>query len=136
MAEARPGSTPPETVCEHVRQRLGFQLVADVRQPDGVVPLIQLAPEWEEKFLTYELEGERRQDIALPPSEFNKLANSVAEKIAAAGETGAFPAVITSSRRRRYLRTVLSARGITNSVLSYEELGTDAKPAIVGQVPA
>ena len=136
MAEARPGSTPPETVCEHVRQRLGFQLVADVRQPDGVVPLIQLAPEWEEKFLTYELEGERRQDIALPPSEFNKLANSIAEKIAAAGETGAFPAVITSSRRRRYLRTVLSARGITNSVLSYEELGTDAKPAIVGQVPA
>ena len=43
---------------------------------------------------------------------------------------------ITSTRRRRYLRTVLSAKGISNAVLSYEELGSEARPALVGMVPA
>jgi len=60
----------------------------------------------------------------------------IAERIAKAGETGAFPALITSTRRRRYLRTLLNAKGISNSVLSYDEIGADAKPAMLGLVPA
>ena len=52
------------------------------------------------------------------------------------GERGVFPAVITSARRRRFLRTVLAARGITAPVLSYDEIGTEARPAIVGLVAA
>ena len=50
IAEARPAHASAEAVCEHVRQRLGFQLVADMRRADGTLPLIQLAPEWEERF--------------------------------------------------------------------------------------
>jgi len=34
------------------------------------------------------------------------------------------------------LRTVLTAKGIPNPVLSFEEIGIDAKPALVGLVPA
>ena len=52
-AEARGYNAQPEAICEHVRQRLGFQLVAEMRREDGTLPLVQLAPEWEETFNTY-----------------------------------------------------------------------------------
>jgi flagellar biosynthesis protein FlhA len=137
IAEARGAQVSPESICEHVRQRLGFQLVAELRRPDGTVPLVQLAPEWEEKFSTYQVDNERGyQDIALPPEDFNRLANAVSERLAKVGETGVYPAVVTSTRRRRFLRTVLSAKGINNPVFSFEEIGVDAKPALVGLVPA
>ena len=99
------------------------------------MPLLQLAPEWEETFRTYQVEGERGMaDVALPPEKFNRLAGNVAEKVARAGEKGVFPAVVTSARRRRFVKTALAAKGIAAPVLSYEEVGTDAKPAIVGLV--
>ncbi|KAJ57337.1 flagellar biosynthesis protein FlhA [Actibacterium mucosum KCTC 23349] len=137
IAEARHGHPSAEGICEHVRHRLGFQLVAEHKRMDGTIPLIQLAPEWEERFQTYQIEGENgAQDVALPPDEFNKLAQAVGEKVAANGELGVFPAIVTSTRRRRFLRMVLSAKGVSAPVLSFEEIGTDAKPALVGMVPA
>lgn len=137
IAEVRHANAPPEAICEHVRHRLGFQLVAELRRADGTIPLVQLAPEWERTFADYEVEGERGQaDVALPPEEFNRLAKSVAEKIARASEQGANPALVTSTRRRRFLRTVMKAKGIPTPVLSFEEIGLDARPALVGLVPA
>ncbi|KPP89271.1 MAG: flagellar biosynthesis protein FlhA [Rhodobacteraceae bacterium HLUCCA08] len=126
-----------EGIAEHVRQRLGFQLVAQMRRADGTIPLVQLAPEWEEVFTTYQMPSDRGLgDVALPPEDFNRLANAVAEKIAAAAEAGTFPALVTSTRRRRFLRTVLTAKGIPNPVLSFEEIGLEARPALVGLVAA
>ena len=70
--------------------------------------------------------------MALPPHEFNRLATSVAEQVSKAGEQGRYPAVITSARRRRFVHTVLSAKGIRNPVFSFEEVGANAQPALVG----
>ncbi|OOY20206.1 flagellar biosynthesis protein FlhA [Thioclava sp. DLFJ5-1] len=126
----------PEQICEHVRQRLGFQLVADLRREDGTIPLIQLAPDWEERFGKYTIGGEAGSDVALPPDLFNKLAANIAEKLAGAAQAGTFPALVSSGRRRRFLRTVINAKGLNAPVLSYEEIGLEARPAMVGQVPA
>ena len=136
IAEARPVFAAPDTICEYVRQRLGFQLIADLKRDDGTVPLVQLAPEWEATFQSHQLDSDTGSDVALPPEEFNRLANSVADKIARAGENGIYPAIVTSSQRRRFLKTVLSAKGIANPVLSFEEIGTEAKPSLVGMIPA
>jgi len=136
-AEARQLHQTIEGITEHVRQRMGFQLVAEVRRPDGTLPLVQLAPEWEEAFTTYEIRGERgRGDVALPPEDFNRLADGISEKLGQAAAQGSYAAVVTTTRRRRFLRTVLAAKGILNPVLSFEEIGIDAKPALVGLVPA
>jgi len=137
IAEVRNALPSPEAICEHVRQRLGFQLVAEMRREDGTIPLLQLAPEWEQTFSNHQIEGERGvQDVALPPDIFNRLANAVAEKLARTGENGIYPALVTSTRRRRFLRTVLSAKGLSAPVLSFEEIGLDARPSLVGMVPA
>ncbi len=138
VAEARPAQATPEGIAEHVRARLGFQLVADLRRADGTIPLLQLAPEWEEVFAAYTLGsgGPGPADVALPPDEFNRLAQAVAAGVAQAAEGGTYPALVCPMRRRRFLRTVLAAKGIPNPVLSFEEIGLDARPALVGLVAA
>lgn len=136
-AEGRQLYPTVEGVAEHVRQRLGFQLVAEMRREDGTIPLVQLAPEWEDTFAIYQIATERGLgDVALPPDEFNRLASAISEKIHAAGEAGSYPALVTSMKRRRFLRTVLTAKGLPNPVLSFEEIGVDAKPSLVGLVAA
>jgi flagellar biosynthesis protein FlhA len=135
IAEARMITTQPEGICEHVRQRLGFQLIADLRRHDGTIPLIQLSPEWEDTFATYQIDSERGGiDVALPPDTFNALAGNIADKVSEAGEEGIYPAIVTSTRRRRFLRMVMSARAIANPVLSFEEIGLEARPSLVGVV--
>ena len=137
IAEMRGQQSGPETICEHVRQRIGFQLVAGMRRRDGTIPLIQLAPEWEDTFSTYQIEGARGGlDVALPPDMFETLTSGVAAEIGQAGNRGIFPALVTSARRRRFLRTILSAKGISNPVLSFEEIGIEARPSLVGVVAA
>ena len=137
VAEARGQNAMPDAICEHVRQRLGFQLVAEMRREDGSLPLIQLAPEWEDAFTTYQMDADRGGlDIALPPELFNRLADAVSTQLTEANERGVYPALITSTRRRRFLRTVMRAKGISNPVLSFEEIGADAQPALVGVVAA
>jgi flagellar biosynthesis protein FlhA len=136
VAEARGQNALPEAICEHVRQRLGFQLVGEMRRPDGTLPLVQLAPEWEDTFTTYQVDAERGLDIALPPEIFNQLADRAAEKLNEANQNGIQAALVTNTRRRRFLRTVMRAKGITNPVLSFEEIGLDARPALVGVVAA
>lgn len=134
-AEGRQLFKSADGITEHVRQRLGFQLVAEMRRPDGTIPLVQLAPEWEDTFVTYEIRTDRGNgDVALPPENFNQLADGIAEKLGQAADAGTYAAVVTSMRRRRFLRTVMAAKGILNPVLSFEEIGIDARPALVGLV--
>lgn len=136
-AEARNLHSGTESIAEHVRQRLGFQIIAGLRRGDGTVPLVQLDSGWEDTFAQYEIDAERgRPDVALPPQEFNRLAAAVADRLSEVSETGAYPALITSVRRRRFLKTVLAAKGIGNPVLSFEELGLESKPALLGTVAA
>ncbi|MEP1518841.1 flagellar biosynthesis protein FlhA [Ascidiaceihabitans sp.] len=136
IAEARGQNATPEVICEHVRQRLGFQLVAEMRRADGTLPLLQLAPEWEDAFANYQVEADRGLDIALPPDLFNTLADNVSQKVRDANDEGIFPAVVTSTRRRRFLRTLMHAKGINTPVLSFEEIGVDARPSLIGVVAA
>ena len=135
-AEARGQNARPEAICEHVRQRLGFQLVAELRREDGSLPLVQLAPEWEDTFQTYQIEVDRGLDIALPPDVFNRLAESISEKMSDVNKQGVFPALITNTKRRRFLKTLMRAKGINNPVMSFEEIGVDAHPALMGIVAA
>lgn len=133
VAEVWGPQISPEVICEHVRHRIGFQIVAGIREADGALPLIQLGPAWEELFQKHQLaEGSGVVDVALPPAEFNRLAASVAERITHAGTQGRYPAIVTSTKRRRFLQTVLTTKGIRNPVLSFEEIGTGARPAILG----
>jgi flagellar biosynthesis protein FlhA len=135
IAEARGIYSVPESICEHVRQRLGFQIVGGLRRPDGTVPLIQLAPAWEEIFAAHQIEGAgRTKDVALPPRLFRELTQALARESARLAEQGTYPALVTTAIRRRFLSGLSVAGGLSLPVISFEELGLDARPAIVGEV--
>ncbi len=137
IAEGRQSFNSAEGLCEYVRQGMGLQLVGDFRRPDGTVPLVQLAPEWEDIFTNYQIESEFGAiDVALPPDEFNRLADEVSKRLAKSSETGTSAGVVTSVKRRRFLRSVLSSRGVMAPVFSFEEIARDVKPAVVGYVAA
>ena len=135
LAELRPGAVSAEVMCEHVRQRLGFQLVAPLKRADGTLPLVQLATEWEGLFSRYQLDG-AGADVALPPEDFSRLAERLATTFQKLTEAGTEAALVTTARRRRFLASVMTARDLQQPVLSFEEIGADARPALVGQVAA
>lgn len=135
ISETRGQGQSAEAICEHVRQRIGFQLVAVMRREDGTIPLVHLAPDWEKRFAECEVATDRgAPDIALPPNDFETLSKGIAEELARVSENGVFPALVTAGRRRRFLRSILTAKGISNPVMAFEEIGLDAKPALVGTV--
>lgn len=133
IAEGRSALTSPEQIAEYVRQRIGFQFISKLRNDEGRLPLIQLSPDWEQLFKDNEsLRENGVVDVALAPSDFNRLAAAVKEKVAQAVTRGSYPAVVTTARRRRFLSSVLGAKGVRNPVISYDEIDPGEKPAILG----
>lgn len=137
LSEANPQNTPPDILAEHVRQRLSFQLTAALREEDGALPLIQLDPGWETLFAKNEIGTTGgANDVALPASDINRLTERIAAEIARLAEAGRTPAIVASARRRRFVRAIMSARGISSPVLSYDEIGPGVRPALLGTVAA
>ncbi|MEM9015272.1 MAG: flagellar biosynthesis protein FlhA [Pseudomonadota bacterium] len=123
----------PEDVSEFVRQRIARTILADLKQDDGALPLIQINMDWEKTFEEYEVTNAANQtDVALPPEEFNRLTRAVLEQINKAAATGAYPAIVTTAKRRRFIKTVLHAKKIRNPVLSYDEIDGSAQPVLIG----
>lgn len=135
-AEARAQSARAETICEHVRQRLGFQLVGQLKREDGSLPLVQLAPEWDQAFDEYQIDVERGLDVALPPELFARLGENLEGKLKDLVAEGTGPAVVTNTKRRRFLQAVMRARGLNSPVLSFEEIGVESNPVLVGVIAA
>lgn len=133
IGEVSNSSLSPEVIVEHVRRKIGYILTAPLVDDTGTLPLIQLDPAWETLFAAHELDmGGGSVDVALPPLEFNRLAQSVQEKLNAASMTGRYAAVATSSYRRRFVREALAAKGVRNPVLSFEEIGHSVRSALLG----
>ncbi len=133
IAEVKNSLPSTEQIAEYVRQRLSYQFVHKLRDDKGKLPLIQVGPEWEALFSEHEQTNANGQsDVALPPQEFNRLAGSIQDKLNSAASRGVYAAIASSARRRRFLKTVLSAKGIRNPVISYEEIAPSEQPAIVG----
>ena len=94
-----------------------------------------MAQEWEATFKNYEITDERGvPNVALPPEDFNKLSAEIADKFSDLAAAGTSAALVTSSLRRRFLKTVLRAKGLSSPVYSFEEIGMEARPAIVGMI--
>lgn len=135
IADAKNSASGIDAIVEFVRQRISYQFLPKLYGPDGRLPLVRIGAAWEEAFQAHERPSESgAPDVALPPDEFNRFAAEVREQVNLAAKKGAYPAIITSSRRRRFVRAVLDAKGVRNAVLSFEEIGPEVKPSILGAV--
>lgn len=135
IAEAKQGAARLDQILEIVRQRLSFQILDRIVADNGKLPLIQLSPNWEERFSEYEIKKDTGEyDIALPPELFNELTEGLQSKLNELAQSGVNPAIATSSRRRKFVQTVTSSKGIRNMVVAYEEIGSKSRPQIYGVV--
>ena len=133
IAEGRTMYNTAEEVAEFVRQRISHHFVGALQNDEGALPLIQIGLDWEATFSEHETQGAgSHTDVALPPEDFNRLAQSVVEQINNATSRNLYPAVVTSAKRRRFIRAVLHAKKIRNPVLSYEEIDSGLKPLLIG----
>ncbi|PQA88871.1 flagellar biosynthesis protein FlhA [Hyphococcus luteus] len=133
IAEGRNMYNSAEEVTEFVRQRISRNFVTALQTEDGSLPLIQIGLDWESTFAEHETQSPGGgTDVALPPADFNRLAQAVVEQINQSTARQLYPAIVTSAKRRRFIRAVLHAKKIRNPVLSYEEIDTSAKPVLVG----
>ncbi len=133
IAEGRAALTTTEQLADFVRHRMSYQFIYKLRDEQGRLPLVQIGPAWETQFQDNESVDESgRRDIALPPDDFNRLAKSVQEQLNNSAQQGVYAAIATTSKRRRFIKSVLSAKGVRNPVVSYEEIGTNERPAIMG----
>lgn len=132
IAEVKPVMNSVEQIAECVRQRISYQFIAKLRDGQGRLPLVQLGPEWESLFVKHEIKQDGGNiDIALPPDEFKRLAEAVSEKLDASATQGNYAAIATSARRRRFIKTVMAAKGVRNPVISYEEIPANERPVIL-----
>jgi len=136
IAEVKPVMNSVEQITECVRQRLAYQFISKLHDEQGRLPLVQIGPDWEPIFSEHEVkqpEGSQSTiaDIALPPDEFNRLANTVQTNLDKSAQAGQYAAIATSAHRRRFIKTVMTAKGIRNPVISYEEIPPIEKPIIL-----
>ena len=133
IADVRPWCENADQIAEHVRRRLAKQITASLRNDRGEAALIQLSPDWEEVFLRYEVvKPGNLKEVALPPEEFNRLARSIQDQIRKAAAQKISPAVVAFADRRRFIRSVLAAKGMRNPVIAYDELDLSTKPVLIG----
>lgn len=133
IAEVRAWSDNAEQIAEHVRRRLSKQISASLRNERGEIALIQIAPDWEVLFQKHEIvKSGNVKEVALPPEDFNRLTRAVQDQLRKAAGQGITPAIVTFGDRRRFIRTVLSAKGVRNPVVAYDELDLQSKPVLVG----
>ena len=135
IMESKVRTSSPETICEHVRHRLGFQIVSSIKLDDGTVPLIQLSQDWEELFERYSVDIDTNRVIALPPDLFSKLGDTLAQCFVKCNSDGISAALVASTKRRKFLSTIMKSRGLSNSVISFDELGYDSKPNLINLIP-
>ncbi|GAB5459104.1 MAG: flagellar biosynthesis protein FlhA [Henriciella sp.] len=135
VSEAKSNGSQLFQTIELVRQRLSFQILERLKDPEGRLPLVQLSPAWEQRFTEHEIKSESgASDVALPPEMFSELLNGLQGKLNESAQKGVVASIATTSRRRRFLKAVLASRGIKNAVLAYEEVNSGAQPQIVGVV--
>ena len=124
-----------EMMQELVRKRLRDQITQQLKDASGVLSVIQLHPAWESEFVQIEAEGARGGGGALTPALAQKFAAAAKRTIAAANGRG--DAVIaTPDHRRRAVRNMLNANGVSVPVLSLEEIDPGADVRLIGTIEA
>ncbi|MBF0248111.1 MAG: flagellar biosynthesis protein FlhA [Alphaproteobacteria bacterium] len=121
-------------ITEHVRARLARQ-ISDMNANDqGVIVLLALSPDWEQRFAESLVgQGDDRQ-LSMPPThlqEFITLLRNAYERQAMMGEV---PALLTSPGIRPFVRSIIDRFRPSTVVLSQNEIHSKAKIKTVGQV--
>ncbi|WP_405403514.1 flagellar biosynthesis protein FlhA [Paracoccus sp. Ld10] len=124
-----------ETIYELVRKRLRGQITQQYSDEAGRIAALQLHPAWEAEFVRADAETGRAGGGAMTPAMSKKLVEAVRRALSLA-EPVARTVLVAPDHRRRMVRAVLGANGMTVPVLGLEEIDPAAELRLLGTVEA
>lgn len=134
VAEASNFARSPQAIAEHVRTRLALQICAAHQSPAGYLPLLPLAPQWEQAFADALVGEGDDKHLAMAPSKLQEFIASVNTAFNAAAEQGEVPVMLTSPGIRRHIRAIIERFRPQTSILSQAEVHPRAKLKTFGQI--
>ncbi len=121
-------------ITEHVRSRLARQISDSLTNPQGILQLITLSPEWEQVFLESLVgTGDERQ-LAMAPSKMQEFINAIRQSFERQAMMGETPALLTSPAIRPYVRSIVERFRPATAVISQSEVHPKAKIKTIGQI--
>jgi flagellar biosynthesis protein FlhA len=121
-------------ITEHVRSRLARQLCEAVNSPAGFIPLVTLAPEWEQAFAESVVgQGDDRQ-LSMAPSRLQEFIAKVRQVFERHAMMGEMPVLLTSPLARPYVRSIVERFRPMTMVMSQNEIYPKARIKTVGQI--
>jgi len=133
IAEASAFTQNITQMAEHVRGRLARQISAQQTR-DGAIPIVTLAPRWDEAFSDSILgQGEERH-LAMAPSKLQEFIASVRETFDRLAQDGEIPCLLTSPPLRPFVRSIIERVRPSTVVLSQNEIHARSRIRSLGVV--
>ena len=121
-------------LSEKVRQSLARHISKQYQSEDGILSVITIDPQLEEKIAASIKTGPEGEQLSLDPGILQKILVSVQEIVRSAAKQR--PVILCSARTRRHVKTLMLRILPTIGVISYNEIGSDAQVRSVGTVNA
>jgi flagellar biosynthesis protein FlhA len=121
-------------ISEHVRMRLARQISHQNTNEEGYIPILALAPSWEQSFIeSITGEGDDRV-LSMPPTRIQEFITAVRQKFEALAMQGENPVLLTSPTIRPYVRSIIERFRSQTQVISQNEIHPKARIKTVGQL--
>lgn len=135
VSEAASWTRNASLIAEHVRSRLGPQIVDRLKDQDGYVPVVTLSPKWEKAFLDSIEMREQNRHFAMPPTQVNEFVTTARRKLQSLTGSGTTPpAVLVTPDARPFVRSLLERVSPQTPVISHNELHAKAQIKALGQI--
>jgi flagellar biosynthesis protein FlhA len=121
-------------ISEHVRMRLARQISHQNTNEEGYIPILAMAPAWEQSFIEA-LSGEGEDKVlSMPPTRIQEFITAVRQKYETLAMQGENPVLLTSPTIRPYVRSIVERFRAQTQVLSQNEIHPKARIKTVGQL--
>jgi flagellar biosynthesis protein FlhA len=121
-------------ITEHVRARLSRQISDMYVSDNGFIPLLTLAPEWEQAFAESLAGPAEDRQLAMSPSTLQQFVNAVRTAYDRHAQAGESPILLTSPSIRPYVRTIVERFRPSSAVISQCEISPKARIKTIGRV--
>lgn len=123
-----------EVLTESVRKGLSRAISSKYMDPKGQLNVISLAPKVESLIANSLIQTDQGVQLVMDPMTAQKLISQISKSIELHPEVAGLPVVLTSATSRRHIYKLTSRFIPQLSVLSHNEISTDAKVRSVGVV--
>ena len=121
-------------MTEHVRAHLSLQICKSLTADDGFVPVMIVSPQWDRELNEAIIADGDQRSFVLAPSRTQEFIQTVRNKFAAASSRGSWPAILTSTDARPFVRAMVERINPTIPVISHAEIHPTCRLRTVEQI--